>query len=493
MTTPTDPYSRPGDDDKHDDILGPLGNDSSEEQPRDDSWRTHDEDETVPSFLNRDQFNDNDEEPIDSTQAWKPNFDEVEDNESNRDQDHHDADTPVFDDGHHTDEAQHHDGELGDHNDDHRDLVDHTDGETVATEDHVRDENTEADSDVAHDSSEDRAGVLGDHDHGDDHAQGRDLNEDRVDDTNHDADETVVAGSSRDTDRDAEVKDDYDSDRWDREFGDDKDGGLRGDIASHRDSSDDHTASDDATVATAATTTAGGAPTRTSVFARPEHADEEKTDVAETSTPHDVATTDDKTTVAPAAAGTTFPKRPVREHTIDVPDEPHGRGWAHVGVFFATLLLAPFAWYLVADAGVRLGVLQDSQWNTGNADWMSILELVGALACLGILWFLAAFSSVGANFFGLILFAAGMAALIVPSTAQDLLGSSAVQSFADFNTFTGNVAHHLTNDLAAGRIAVYGFLLMMTGVVSHHARRKGADRGGILATRRALLSKNPDA
>lgn len=68
-----------------------------------------------------------------------------------------------------------------------------------------------------------------------------------------------------------------------------------------------------------------------------------------------------------------------------------------------------------------------------------------------------------------------------------------MQQFAGFNDFTGNVAHHLTSDLATGRMTVYGFLLLMTGVVSHNARRQGAERGGIIAKRDLLLSRKSDS
>lgn len=192
-------------------------------------------------------------------------------------------------------------------------------------------------------------------------------------------------------------------------------------------------------------------------------------------------------TSTPAAASSTDQK--VRRAVTPVPDEPSGRGWAHIGVFFATLLLAPFAWYLMSDAGIRLGVLPDSQWATTNLDWMSLLEFLGALLCVGVLWYMAAQSAFAPTLFGFILFIGGMAALFAPGLAQDLLANDAVENFRTINAFTGNVIHHLTVDLATGRIAIYGFLLLMTGIVARSARRSGEQRGNILGRRKVLLAK----
>ena len=232
--------------------------------------------------------------------------------------------------------------------------------------------------------------------------------------------------------------------------------------------------------ATASGTPSGAYPTRTSVFNRGS---------ADTAAGPYVSTPPEST--QPGAV----PVQPQFDHRYEepIPEAPRGRGWAHAGVFFATLILAPLAWYLVADSGVRLAGLEGSAWVTGTVDWIVVLELLGALLCLGVLWFLAGFSSVGAIVFGAILAIAGAVAVFAPALAQDVLQSSTMQQFAGLNDFTGNVGHHLTSDLATGRLTVYGFLLLMTGVVSHNARRQGAERGGIIAKRDLLLSRKSDS
>lgn len=281
---------------------------------------------------------------------------------------------------------------------------------------------------------------------------------------------------------DEEPKEETDRERWEREFGSDG--------PTERPTNVDDTRTTpfatrnavdgpDATVVAPPTGT-GSYPTRTSVFARPPAGDE---DSPFASTPPEAH--------RPAA----FPAERGFGHSFEepIPEEPRGRAWAHVGVFFATLLLAPLAWYLVADAGVRLSGMEGSAWNTGTVDWIVVLELLGALLCLAVLWFVASFSSVGPIVIGAIIALMGLVAVFAPTVAQDVLQSSQMQNFAAYNDFTGNVGHHLTNDLASGRLAVYGFLLLMTGVVSHNARRHGAERGEAFGRRDVLLSRRSDA
>lgn len=277
--------------------------------------------------------------------------------------------------------------------------------------------------------------------------------------------------------------------RWEREFGNT---GGTGSVADRdettvvRDTSDSADTTVTAPAATAPAERPGSYPNRTSVFNR---------------VPADSSTsaTPAPTTVSSPATVSTPPESPYTRASSEfhyeepIPEEPRGRGWSHVGVFFGTLLLAPLAWYLIADSGVRLTEIDGNAWSTGTVDWLVVLELLGALLCVGVLWFLASYSSVGPIVIGVILLAAGALAIFAPALTQDLLASNAMQSFAGFNDFTGNVEYHLTSSLATGRLAVYGFLLLMTGVVSHQARRHGTERGDIMGRRGVLLSRKSDS
>lgn len=169
----------------------------------------------------------------------------------------------------------------------------------------------------------------------------------------------------------------------------------------------------------------------------------------------------------------------------EIPDEPKGRGWIHTGSFFLTLLLIPLAWYLISDAGARLYLVENNPWDAQTFAFFPFIELLGGLVVLAMLWLTARASSLGAQFWGGLVTIAGMVALIVPS-----LGHHAVTwldaHIGHYNDFTGNVVHHIELDLGTGRVVILGFLLFMTGVATHAARRRGATRA-IAQTRREFL------
>ncbi|WP_341741467.1 hypothetical protein [Trueperella pyogenes] len=177
--------------------------------------------------------------------------------------------------------------------------------------------------------------------------------------------------------------------------------------------------------------------------------------------------------------------------TEDIPAEPKKRGLAHVGVFFLTLLLLPVAWYFISDAGARLAVVPGNPWLTGSVQLMPLGELLAGIVVVGVIWLAARASSLGAQVLGTIVFLAGAAALVVPQLAQNLIAQLNI-AIGSYNAFTGNVVYHLTNDLASGRLAVFGALLLLTGLVAHGSRRRGQTYATAL-TRRHYLLKESDA
>ncbi|WP_461013385.1 hypothetical protein [Trueperella pyogenes] len=177
--------------------------------------------------------------------------------------------------------------------------------------------------------------------------------------------------------------------------------------------------------------------------------------------------------------------------TEDIPAEPKKRGLAHVGTFFLTLLLLPVAWYFISDAGARLAVVPGNPWLTGSVQLMPLGELLAGIVVVGVIWLAARASSLGAQVLGTIVFLAGAAALVVPQLAQNLIAQLDI-AIGSYNAFTGNVVYHLTNDLASGRLAVFGALLLLTGLVAHGSRRRGQTYATAL-TRRHYLLKESDA
>lgn len=177
--------------------------------------------------------------------------------------------------------------------------------------------------------------------------------------------------------------------------------------------------------------------------------------------------------------------------TEDIPAEPKKRGLAHVGTFFLTLLLLPVAWYFISDAGARLAVVPGNPWLTGSVQLMPLGELLAGIVVVGVIWLAARASSLGAQVLGTIVFLAGAAALVVPQLAQNLIAQLNI-AIGSYNAFTGNVVYHLINDLASGRLAVFGALLLLTGLVAHGSRRRGQTYATAL-TRRHYLLKESDA
>lgn len=164
----------------------------------------------------------------------------------------------------------------------------------------------------------------------------------------------------------------------------------------------------------------------------------------------------------------------------DVPAAPKKRAPAHVGVLFATILLVPPAWYVVSDAHARLvAAYKDSSVNFAGAG-----ELVGGLAILALIWFLARASSLGAAFTGWIVAAFGALGLALPHWTERSILDPISQRLAG-NGFTRNVANLLAYDMLTGLMFVFGGVLILTGAVSHWARRRG-HKYGVLIARRTL-------
>lgn len=174
-----------------------------------------------------------------------------------------------------------------------------------------------------------------------------------------------------------------------------------------------------------------------------------------------------------------------------LPEAPKSRLKVHIGIFFATIILVPIAWYLFSDASVRLAypLNEKAPWNTGSYNILAIGETVGALVVLALIWFLARASSLGVFCSGVLVTILGAIGVAVPDFARSTIVGGIGNAIGDFNNFTGNVAFCFDLDMGSGRLLVYGFLLLMTGVVSHYARRRGVIAGKQQAQRDIALGK----
>jgi hypothetical protein len=168
-----------------------------------------------------------------------------------------------------------------------------------------------------------------------------------------------------------------------------------------------------------------------------------------------------------------------------VPAAPKSRAWTHTGVLVATIVLAPVAWYLLSDASVRLSLVDNNPWATGHLNIAALLELLGGIAVATLIALLARASSLGVTVAGALLSLFGCLALVLPRWAQDSIINPLDDAIGDINPLCGNIVHHLGLDLGSGRMLMLGAALILAGVISHGARRRG-QRFGIVTTRRRI-------
>ena len=172
----------------------------------------------------------------------------------------------------------------------------------------------------------------------------------------------------------------------------------------------------------------------------------------------------------------------------ETPEAPRGRGWSHAGVLVATLLLVPVAWYLLADASARLVLVPNNPWETGNLNYAALGELVGGLAVVALIWLLARVSSLGAQVVGVLVAIFGVLPLALPTFTQESVLAPLDRAIGGVNDLTANIIHHLNLDLGSGRMLIFGVALLLTGLVSHSARRRGIRHGSATARRAIALA-----
>ncbi|MGM0384813.1 MAG: hypothetical protein ACQERF_02360 [Actinomycetota bacterium] len=153
-------------------------------------------------------------------------------------------------------------------------------------------------------------------------------------------------------------------------------------------------------------------------------------------------------------------------------DKVPSRAGAHWWGILVTLLLTPVAWYLLSDAGARMTLPADNQWDSGVLNLAALGELVAGVVVLAVILLAARASSVGAFIVGSLVTIIGGAFVLFPALTQEFL-EPYLQWLRDYNDFGGNIAHHLVADGSTGRILVAGIALILVGLVSHSARRRG--------------------
>lgn len=170
--------------------------------------------------------------------------------------------------------------------------------------------------------------------------------------------------------------------------------------------------------------------------------------------------------------------------------EPASRAGAHLWAVLITLVLAPVAWFLVNDGTTRI------YWSL-RAD-LEALNLAGAASLAGglvvatIVLLAARWSSVGAAIGGAIGLLVGLAFLVVPGRAFEVLNGWEM-SLRQFGGFGENLYSYLEESARGAQFLVAGFILVLVAAVSHGARRKGRREEYARLAVRAARGTNPFA
>lgn len=153
----------------------------------------------------------------------------------------------------------------------------------------------------------------------------------------------------------------------------------------------------------------------------------------------------------------------------DFDDGPTSRAASHWWSILISVIFVPVAWYLLADGGER------TSFNLTSGAPFSLagpLELLAGALCLLCVLLAARWSSVGAILTGSIALLIGGAFVLRNDTMMRFIVEN--QEIAvRLDQLGQNILDHITSDGASGRLAVYGFVLIMAGVISHGARRQG--------------------
>ncbi|WP_448070801.1 hypothetical protein [Georgenia yuyongxinii] len=145
---------------------------------------------------------------------------------------------------------------------------------------------------------------------------------------------------------------------------------------------------------------------------------------------------------------------------------PRSRTAAHWWGLSLSVVLAPVGWFLLTDAGVRLGAA------SGTIGPVALAELGLGLVVAAVVILTARWSSPGVVVVGAVAFLAGALFLAFPAQAGDLL-DPALDELRGRGRLGDNLARSVATDLTTGRLAASGLFLVLLGAVSHGARRQG--------------------
>lgn len=203
-------------------------------------------------------------------------------------------------------------------------------------------------------------------------------------------------------------------------------------------------------------------------------------------------------TPTPVSQSSTFdidsrPDSPGQDFTVlegatilpTVPSRAGARWLSAVG----TLLLIPFAWYLLTDSAVRLVLAVDNPWTTGQVNLAALGEMAGGLAVLLLVALLATQSSLGLFLTGAALVILGVPFLVAPGMTAGALETYISGPLSGLGAFGQNIYFHLTATGATGILLMAGIAMLLAGWGAFRLRRVGRAEE---ALRAEVASINPD-
>lgn len=152
-----------------------------------------------------------------------------------------------------------------------------------------------------------------------------------------------------------------------------------------------------------------------------------------------------------------------------------------------TLLLTPVAWYLLADAGVRLTVMAAQLEETGRANPAAMIEFALGLVTLVLIMVLAGQSSLGLILSGSLMLVLGLPFLFAPAWSISFVGD-VLGGLAESSTFGSNVVICLLQTGLTGVMTLAGAMMLGAGILVARARRKGRREE---ASRVMVAANNP--
>ncbi|GMA32588.1 hypothetical protein [Litorihabitans aurantiacus] len=170
-----------------------------------------------------------------------------------------------------------------------------------------------------------------------------------------------------------------------------------------------------------------------------------------------------------------------------LPDEewaaaPVRRTAAHIWGVLGLLIAVPVTWFLLTDGALRTyyGLPPESPLNVAG-----LLSLAGGIVGLVVIALVTRVTSLGAWIWGGVVTAAGLAALVVPVAASDLVERVREPLASLHEGFGTNVTDYLSDTSRSGLLLALGLVLLLLAFVSHGARRSGRYEGRVKAEREA--------